>query len=221
MTKNESSFIVWLLIAIDIFILLLNMFPTGNSGADHFMSLDDESNFVTWYSSSKLLIGAMLCLIVSRLRVDFRWTFRFAGIALLGISMSETSMFHERLSAAIYTIRTGEVILTGGKAIWVIYFAPACLIVFLVLARAAQKASREFRVIRWPMISAVFLWTVVLIAETAPRWAGLTTESSQRTAVIIEESCELFGASTLLYGLLALIREISDSRSVNKEAVCP
>lgn len=221
MTKNESSFIVWFFIAIDLFILLFNMFPTGNSGADHFMSIDDESNFVTWYSSSKLLFGALLCLIVSRRRVGFRWTFRFAGIALLGISMSETSMFHERFSAAIYTIRTGEVNMTGGKGLWVIYFAPVCLIVILVLARVAQKVSKEFKVIRWPMIFTVVLWTVVLIAEAAPRWAGLTTESSLRTAVIIEESCELFGASTLLYGLLALIREISDSRSVNKEAVCP
>ena len=219
MTKNESSFIVWLLIAIDIFILLLNMFPTGNSGADHFMSLDDESNFVTWYCSSKLLIGAMLCLIVSRLRVGFRWTSRFAGTALLGISMSETSMFHERLSAAIYTISTGEVVLTGGKGIWVIYLAPVCLTVLLVLARVAQKVSREFSVIRWPMIGTVLFWTAVLIAETAPLWSGPMTESSLRTAVVVEESCELFGATTLLIGLLAVIQEISDSRSVVQEAV--
>ncbi|MBL0060046.1 MAG: hypothetical protein IPP40_00710 [bacterium] len=219
MTKNESSLLIWLVIGIDLLIVVLNVFPTGNGGVDHYMSLDDESNFVTWYSSSKLLVTALLCVIVARLQDSFRWTFRFTGIALLGISMSETSMFHERLSAAIYTIRTGEVVLTGGKGIWVIYLAPVCLIVLLVLARVAQKVSKEFSVIRWPMISTVFLWTVVLIAETAPRWATPMTEASLRTAMIIEESCELFGATTLLIGLLAVIREISNSRLVIQEAV--
>ena len=218
-TKNESSRLIGLLIGIDLFILFLNVFPTGNGGIDHFMSLDNESNFATWYSSSKLLIAAILCMIIAQTRSSFRWTFRFAGIALLGISMSETSMFHERLSAAIYTVRTGEVVLTGGKGLWVIYLAPACIIVLLALARVAQKVSKEFTVIRWPLVSTVFLWVSVLIAETAPRWAAPMTESNLRTAMIIEESCELFGATTLLIGLLAVIREICDSRSVVQEAV--
>ncbi len=219
MTKNESSFLIWSLLGLDFLIVLLNVFPTGNSGVDHFLSLDAESNFVTWYSSSKLFCAALLCLLTARMQSQFLWTFRIAAIALLGISMSETAMFHERLSAAIYTIRTGEVLRTGGQGLWVIYLSPVCLAVLLMLARLSQKVSTVFPVIRWPVISTILLWVVVLIAETAPRWAGPLTDAGLRMAVVIEESSELLGATTLLIGLLAVFRQVAGLRSNSQEAV--
>lgn len=218
MTKNESSrFILWLL-GIELTIVLLNVFTTGNDGIDQFFSLDSESNFVTWYCSSKLLIAALLCFIIAKGKSSSRWLIRLVGLALLGISMSETAMFHERLSGAIYTIWNGEVLTTGAKGIWVLYLSPVCVLVLLLLGYTAFKISRVFPTIRRSFLGVVALWLVVLIAETAPRWAGAMSPSALNAAMIIEESCEIFGATMMLFTLSAAWRQISSNQQVVQEA---
>lgn len=219
MTKKESSRIFWGLVGIDLLIVLLNVVPTENSGIDQFLSLDLESNFVTWYSSSKLLIAALLCFSISKETRNSRWLICFVGLALLGISMSETAMFHERLSGAIYTIRNGGILTAGAKGIWVLYLAPVCALVLLLLGYAAIKISREFPAIRWPFIGVAVLWLGVLIAETAARWAGEMSPSELKAAMIVEESCEIFGATMMLYALSAAWRQISSNQQVVQEAV--
>ncbi|NUO18785.1 hypothetical protein HUU59_04990 [bacterium] len=205
MTKSESSVIVGVLIGIDLFITALNIFPTGNIGVDHFFSLALESNFTTWYSSAKLLGGAFLCWSIVRAGISSKWSIQVLGILLLCISMSETAMFHERTAAAIHTIRTGEVWTHGGGGAWVIYLSPLVIVSLVFFVRALLLLRREYRRGSVWLMSGLGTWMVVLAAETTPLWGGDLGPEFLESAVIVEESCEMIGATFILYGLLTYL----------------
>lgn len=207
MSKNESSLLIWLLVGIDLSLMFLNVFPTGNGGIDDLFALDLESNFVVWYSSSKLLVASVLCWQAAELSVKSKWPLRVSAFACLAISISETAMIHERLYGAIHTLTQGFEMIGVGGGIWVLYLAPFIVFTATILALAFFRTGKQFPRTRIPLLIAFSLWVIVLIAETAPRWAAPLETWLERFFMLLEESCELFGTTALILGMYAVRQE--------------
>ncbi len=214
----NSSTVAVTLLAVDLFIVLLNLFPTGNSGVDSLFSLGDESNFTVWYSSLKLSIAAFLVIVISRHFRDRAYSLLAAGFSFLCLSVSETAMLHERLSGAVYTISSGELLTDGGDGIWVLYLAPFIVAAVFVMLRAFVGISKNSPSARLALLCGLSLWLVVPVAETIPRWAGPLSADMAALEVIVEESCELIGATLLIMGLTRVLADQSNICPAAQEA---
>lgn len=218
MTKNEASWIAALLLGVDLLIAALNIHTTGNRGLDDFMNVDFESNFVTWYSSSKLFFCAIICWALSRKLDGFKWTLLSTSIAMICISMSESSMFHERFAGALDTIITGKIRPEGLRGMWVVYLSPIVVLVLVVLARNMLLLARQFPGTRAPLSVAFILWVIVLVAETAPTWGSELSPRILQWGMLLEEFSEMFGTTLLVYGMCTLATTVSGKLATSQEA---
>lgn len=207
MNLKPSSNLLWLLLAGDILLILLNIFPVGTELADDLLNLDKEANFAVWYSSTKLFTLAILTWMTSGQLPSLRWPIRFAACVFLCVSISETALLHERLFGAAYTILNGHRPSHGMPGVWIVYFAPvviallACVVIFVYRLMRAVAGARSF------LTAGLMLWIIALSSEFAPYLFGIDNYASIHPLQLIEESCELLGATAFIGGVIWVLEK--------------
>ncbi|HSB12018.1 MAG TPA: hypothetical protein VLM38_21205 [Blastocatellia bacterium] len=183
----------------------------GDNGQPHeLINLDAEGNLPTWFSSFQLaLIAISFWALAARTRASQRPSRRFfrlcAGFFLL-LSIDETALLHERLTASL-----------GSRYVdWVprylVNHPPEAIVCLLVLVACACAAYPHLRgllqvSIRASLIAGsgcVVYVTGAAVLETIG-YKMLNAGASvglYRFEVTLEEFLEMFGASLILYAAL-------------------
>jgi len=205
-------------VAIDVLLFVANLV-----GDWSFVDLDQEKNFSTWYSSTKLLGVALAATWCMTLEPDERrrgvsgWLWPGVAALFVALSMDETSTAHERLAAWLMSGGTGETLrnrLLGGDAskdafAWPVLFAPLVIALVYFLATALYSRMKHDRSNLWLGIAGCgcFVAAVLLegpvIYDSPPMTAwGAAEISRYRLFTLFEESLEIAGATLMLVALL-------------------
>lgn len=200
---QSSSFVTKSAFTADAILILLNLFPVGNELVDDLVNLDMESNLAVWVSSAKLLVAALLAGSLASQVGRLKWPMRAAALLFLAISISETATLHERLGGVAYWKLHGTELSFGG-APWILYFAPAVMAALLALIWAMKRLSAVFPSATLWLWCGVGLWCGALVAEVVPFTVSGVSANAHHYLPILEESCELVGASCFLAGLLCI-----------------
>jgi hypothetical protein len=193
--------------------LMIGMSETGLI-ARHFHP-GREANLPTWYSSTQwVLAGTALAAYAAYpkpgLRRGLRLYLPAAGALLL--SLDETAGFHEWIggrSDALLPDGTREGTVVAGTGIWMLILIPLAVVAALVVARSLAEHLRASPSAMWLFLigGLVFLsgaGVVELITNV-----GVGNRPFQLGIQIVEESVEMLGATTVLWGAIDLLH-VSD-----------
>ena len=214
------------LVGIDLILVVVNLL-----GAPSFLSLDEERNFSTWYSSAKLLgtaLAAVWCMSLEP-AILYRGLKRFTwpAVALLftGLSMDETSTAHERLATVLMSSGEGDSLRTrllGGDSAkdafaWPVLFAPVIVAVIYFLVSALYSRMKSDRRSLWLGIAGCTAFVAAVLLEgpavyfSPPIAAWGEAEVARYTLfAVAEETAEIAGTTLMLASLLLHARRLSD-----------
>jgi hypothetical protein len=113
--------------------LMVTFLPVGEftRGLIWFVDLNKEGNLPTWYSSSGLLLAALLLAVISReekrrgSRYSYHWL--FLSLVFLFLSLDEVAGLHERSSDPVRSV-----LKTQGGAFYYSWVIPGMIFVFAV-----------------------------------------------------------------------------------------
>ena len=192
-------------------------------GASSFFNLDEEQNFPTWYSSTKLLLAALAAfgcwrketLEAGRNLRSLVWL--LVSALLVGLSLDETASVHEKLTAYLMRGEVGKGVrerFLGGDVAkdsfaWPILLAPLVIAAagFLAFAIYSKMKGNRRALLLGLVACALFLTAVILetpaVYGSPPieTW-GAAEIARYRLFTLIEESAEMLGATLLLAALL-------------------
>lgn len=174
------------------------------------IDLDAEANLPTWFSSFQLaLIAISFWTFATRVRATGRPSRRFlqtCGGAFLLLSIDETAMFHERITASVGSryIDWMPAYLTAhiSETIVCVFVAAACFAAAYPHLRGLWLLSRRATLIG--LAGCVVYLTGGAVLETIGYKmlsAGVSL-SLYRVEVALEEFFEMLGASLILYAAL-------------------
>lgn len=185
---------------------------------DDVIDLDGEGNLPTWFSSFQLaLVAISFWALASRVRETRRPSRRFlktCGGAFLLLSIDETAMFHERITASIESryIDWLPAYLTAhiGSAVVCVCVGAACIAGAYPHFRGLWILSRRATLIG--LAGCVVYLTGGGVLETIGYKmlsAGVSL-SLYRVEVALEEFFEMLGASIVLYAVLLFCCLVAD-----------
>ena len=152
MMEHLKKLILWtigILISADLILIILHLLWMERISL---INLEEEQNFATWYSSTKLLLIGIFSIVAylietpdlgAKLRLKHRKLWLVMAVIFIGLSADETGTIHERLARYLMSHDFGQGIrqaIIGGDAtkdafLWVIFLSPliiASLILFLM-----------------------------------------------------------------------------------------
>src|ERR1041384_4102766 len=181
-----------------------------NERLDDVIDLDGEGNLPTWFSSFQLtLIAISFWSMATRVRARARPSRRFlqacAWLFLL-LSIDETAMFHERITAAVGSRYIdwlpAYLIAHPGDAIVCLAVVAACVRGAYSHLRGMWLSSRRATLIG--LVGCAIYWMGAAVLETIG-YQMLSAGVSlllYRVEVAFEEYFEMLGASLILYAVL-------------------
>ena len=215
-SRQQARKLLLTLICIELLLVVaygIDAWIQGPEGQLHeLINLDGEANLPTWFSSFQLaLIALSFWTLAARARATERPSRRFlrtSGGFFLLLSMDETAMFHERITASIGSRYIdwvpGYLANHIGDAIVCVLIAAACGAVAFPHLRGLWRRSRHASLVL--LAGCVIYLTGAAVLETIGYEmlnAGVSL-SLYRVEVATEEFFEMLGASLILYGVLLL-----------------
>jgi hypothetical protein len=217
------------LVVLDLLVILTNALGLAPS----FLSLDEEQNLTTWYSSTKLFGSALAAIWCMRLErpVDLVGSRRFIwpaiAVLFVGLSMDETATAHERLAAWFMSGPGGDSLRTrllGGDAskdafAWPVLFAPVIAgIVILLMTALYRRMKQDRRSLLLGLAGCVAFITAVALEGPAvydsppiEAW-GDAEVARYMLFVLLEESAEVLGTTLMLASLVLHAKFLSTTR---------
>lgn len=183
-----------------------------NEHLDEVIDLDAEGNLPTWFSSFQLaLVAISFWTLATRVRANGRPSRRFlqtCGGAFLLLSIDETAMFHERITASVGSryIDWMPAYLTAhiGDTIVCLAVVAACFAAAYPHFRGLWLLSRRAMLIGGAGCVVYFTGGAVLETIGYKMLSAGVSLSLYRVEVAVEEFFEMLGASLLLYAVLLL-----------------
>lgn len=179
--------------------------------------LNAESNFPTWYSSSKLLIAALILFFAAR-ATDFKnVSLILLGSILLAMSADEISQIHERIGHKLSLFITDKEWLIGGQPsqhMWPYLFGiPTAIIIAAVLmycfkTKQMIKTSSFVRII---LAFGVFFFAALGLEIVSHFWFSINEIwiGPAPVLTLVEETVENLGSSLLLWASLHIFNNIA------------
>jgi hypothetical protein len=181
--------------------------PSSVRIGDEFFDLDQEGNIPSWFSSAQLLlIGVLMwCLAFLQAAEDqpSRHSLVLLGACFIFLSIDESLAIHERFKRYVGS--------GGDYRVWMIVYAVIGAAVIFAIRRDALAAWKLYRRPTVLMIAALGLIVLgglgmevldVEITDPHPERTFLN-----RSAVILEEWFEMFGATIGLYAIVLLAEQ--------------
>jgi len=214
--KFDVPFPVRCAYAVDVSLIAMCLFSrfvwNPSTLLNEMVSVYHESSLPTWYSSVKLFVIAALILAVAFSRAPGRAMLgkplTYFGLVVLFMSMDEIAQVHERFSAWTDQFLPGsERLLTPlpNSGLWPILVIPFLAVVVPLMIRLYKDQSLSRRAIRLLGTGLLILLAGAVGLELL---ANLFVYEGTLHLVenFIEESLEMFGASTMLWGAIELYR---------------
>jgi hypothetical protein len=180
-------------------------------GLVQLLSLYEESNLPTWYSSTLLLLGALLLAVAgqaARLAGE-RWGAHWLGLTgiFLFLSIDESAMLHEKIGA-IFKSAIGDPSL---RSAWIYPFAGIVGVLGIVYARfllALPALTRNLFVLS----GLIFVGGAIGVELIEAKHVFVTRADDIFFSVLvaIEETMEMGGMILFIYALLRHLRTRSD-----------
>lgn len=185
----------------------------------YLLGLSYEQNLPTWYSSSLLMICAVLLWLVAtahhREKGPFTWHWRILALLFAYISLDETATIHENLS---------ELFDFGGALFfgWVI---PASIAVVLLgifylpfLLKLPRRAARQFIV-----AGAFYVGGALGVEFALGYWTDLHGNKNLGYGLIdlVEESMEILGVTLFLLALIDYLTQPNHTIEVHASSSAP
>lgn len=178
-----------------------------------FLSVDGEGGLASWFSSLQLFLVGLLMFALSRQQapgaVPSRRFLLAGSLVFLFLSLDEGAAFHEKITfflmAQSWTPKIHE-----GRAIWILSYLAAALLLLFVLRRDLLALWRTHRSETLLMFAGFFLF--VLGAAGLETLAYLIWDFDDlalgyQIELFFEEWMEMGGISLILYSLLLLARK--------------
>jgi len=200
------------------------------------INLEEEQNFATWYSSTKLLLIGILSIAAyiietpelgAKLGLKYQKLWLIMAVIFIGLSADEAATIHERLSRYLMSYDFGHTIrqaVLGGDAtkdafVWVIFLSPLIVASFILFLIFFYTRMRHGKGLYHLIISGSFLFFLSPILEATiyltPPLARWQEAEIRRYLLLtsIEESAELVGSTLFLIALVFFIQFLLKSRS--------
>jgi len=198
-----------------------------NERLDDVIDLDGEGNLPTWFSSFQLaLIAISFWTMSTRVRASTRPSRRFlqsCGGFFLLLSIDETAMFHERITASIGSryIDWMPAYLTAhpGNTIVLLLVAAACFAAVYPHFRGIWLLSRRAMLIGFAGCVVYLTGGAVLETIGYEMLRAGVSLSLYRVEVAAEEFFEMLGASLILYAVLLLCCAAAARREARRSGV--
>jgi hypothetical protein len=185
-------------------------------GFHHQLNLDDESNLPTWYSSSALLLSAILLAVIglANKREGNPYTREWLGLAaiFLYLSLDEAAELHEGMGASLRPMLKAAGYFHGFlRYSWVIPGAMFVLIVALTYLRFLAALPVKTRAL-FLIAGSLYVGGALGIEMLGGRHEYLYGKEnfSYLMFVAVEEGLEMLGIVVFLY---ALVSHLGSSRS--------
>jgi len=221
-----------MLVATDLALIAINFL-----GAPSFLSLDEEKNFPTWYSSVKLFgtaLAALWCWSLepaAERRGRGRFVWPTLAAVFVALSMDETATAHERLATFIMSWSGTDSLrdrLLGGDSAkdafaWPVLFAPIILVILYFLVASLydrMKGNRRSMLLGMAgcVVAAASISLEGAAIYTSPpldAWGEAEIARYQLFAVF-EESGEVATATLIFSSLLLHARYLMSRAPVDR-----
>jgi hypothetical protein len=176
----------------------------------HFFDLNGETNLPSWYSAAQLaLIGGMLvAFATAQLRRGVRaaWALMLGGVAFLFLSLDETTSLHENFGYWLDRLRHRRGSVFGETGFWMLICAPAFLVAVALLGFGARRylRGRTSVVVKFAVGVAIYIAAAAGVEALSNFVTPQGTGS--RVLVLLEETGEMLGATTMLWAVYELMR---------------
>lgn len=196
--------------------MILNIWPTSIVTLNRAVNLGNENTFAVWFSSSQLLALAVAAYFAYR--EDRAWLWIFVAVGFLYLSIDETASLHESFGAAIYK---GWISENYGYSDWVYVFAVPIVIAIAMLGKLMLRLRTVSRTSFWFGLVGLLLWILVIVLELSddsmPGKQLVFSSGLSHPLHIAEETCEMVGATFLLFGIGSYV--IERRRGLVRDAV--
>ncbi len=180
-----------------------------------------EANIPTWYQSAKLLlIGIVLCMMIVALfreRKTGASGLLMGALMFIGLSMDETGQIHERLGHLADTQTTNARFVESG--LWPFVCVPP----FIVALYLSYRAARALLTRETFILFAAGLGILMAGAVGMEMVANLVDLKSKTytLCVISEETLEMFGTTTILWGAIRMAQLFGLRLSLEPQQIVP
>jgi hypothetical protein len=175
-----------------------------------FFDLNGETNLPSWYSASQLaLIGGLLVIFATtQLRRGARaaWALMLGGVAFLFLSLDEFTSLHENFGYWLDRLRHRRHTAFDETGFWMLICAPVFLAVLAALGLGARRYLRGRPAVVFKLVAGAAIF--VMAAAGVETLINFVTPggTAARVLVLLEELGEMIGATTILWGVLELMR---------------
>lgn len=196
------SLIVLGLTALSLGFETLSLGLGAGDGEMQLFSLDAEQNIPAWYSSSMLLICAVLFAAIAVAARGSMYRFHWAGLSaiFLYLSVDELASVHEKLE-----VLPEKLLQTGGfpAYVWVVLSAPFVLVFALVYWRFLFNLPAQTRRLFY-IAGVLYVGGALAIDRTGGFYATFFSDSGLAYSLFthLEEVLEMMGTVVLFYALL-------------------
>jgi hypothetical protein len=200
-----------------------------NEHLDEVIDLDAEGNLPTWFSSFQLaLVAISFGTLATRVRATGRPSRRFlqtCGGFFLLLSIDETAMFHERITASVGSryIDWMPAYLTAhiGDTIVCLAVVAACFTAAYPHLRGLWLLSRRATLIGVAGCAVYFAGGAVLETIGYRMLSAGISLSLYRVEVAAEEFFEMLGVSLILYAVLLCCCVVANKSRSRRHSVSP
>lgn len=189
--------------------------------------LNGESNIPTWFSSAQLFTIGIIFFTTARdlkaTHMHFRWLLTLLALGFIYLSMDETAMIHERLSAALKNFHVSWRFSGGGNGIWIIFYF-SLGIIFILTFKQTLAFFYQLLKDQFPFLGlGIILYLSGAVGfEIFNNQAILMDEKNllYHIAVSVEEFLEMLGASFILCGSLLVTRKLRNNLNEKNSFHC-
>lgn len=176
------------------------------------VDLDQEANIPTWYSSSQILILALLLGVFVFAKIDRRavksWTLVALPALCLALSLDETAQIHEwfgNASDRLFATGSREGSLVPRTGLWMFLLGPPFLMASAVLWRALLPLLRGRKHVVRLYLAGFFVYAASALGTEVVSNAVTLGGLPSSLQVLCEELGEMLGVTLLVWATLELL----------------
>lgn len=176
----------------------------------HAFYLDKEANIPTWFSSSQLLLIAIIVLIAAFAddaeSKPSRWFFILIAFGFIFLSVDEAAFLHEQFSMRLKKLDWMPRF-SGDHGSWIVMYAAAGIAVILANLHNILACANRYR--KETMVAglggAILVSGAVGAEIVGFEIARDATDLTYVIEVLVEEFLEMLGATVMLYAAFLLL----------------
>ncbi len=228
--SNPPTLIKWLFVA-DLAVAALAVISHGvgkvlGIGKIDMFRLGQENNLPTWYSSSQLLLVALVLLLFARQRIErlgrFDWRLMLPSAFFFLLSLDETASMHEGMGDALEGVLAS---LGGGTGMrvgaWTLVAAPVFLVGLFIVARLTRAFWAHTPRVKWKFIIGFAICFVSAVGGELIMSAVPADSLAEKVETLFEETGEMVGITILLWAALDLLASEDHPLISRRRAVRP